>query len=147
MIRAATLADVPAVATMMRRFFEATKWSGMAEWNEGDARALLERLITRDDGALLVLEERDGLAGMVAAVLYGLYFNLGHITCQELFWWVEPERRGKGLALWKAIEDVGRARGAKSFQMSSILRRDRLDRIYKRAGYVPSESTYIKRLI
>jgi GNAT superfamily N-acetyltransferase len=83
---------------------------------------------------------------MAGAWIYGFFFNKNHRTGHELFWWVEPEQRGHGLKLLKALEEWARDRGAQSFQMGGMRALKNLDNIYKRVGYEPSESIYRKKL-
>lgn len=148
-IRPAVEGDLPALLDMGARFFAEAGWSDMAAWDADSVEATLRHLIGHDDGLLLVAEVSAGRpVGMAGGLLHPFYFNLGHRTGQELFWWVEPGlRRGTGAALLAALERAARDAGAVTWTMITVagLRSDALERLYRRRGYRPAERTYIRR--
>jgi hypothetical protein len=77
--------------------------------------------------------------------------NHSHISCEELFWWADPESNypGIGMKLKKRMEEEAKDRGALSIQMKSIsaLNGERMANLYIRNGYKPSENSFIKRLV
>lgn len=148
MIRPATHDDLPRVLEMGERFFDTAGWDDVAEWDQASVRKTLEGLIEGDAGCLFVAEAEGGLVGMTGGLVYPFYFDHGHITGQELFWWVEPEHRGVGGALLDAMETWAKEAGAKSFAMIALdkINPDLMGRVYRRRGYRPSEHSYIRRL-
>lgn len=98
-------------------------------------------LIDSEDSILLM---DDG--AMAAALVYPHFFNTDVKIAQELFWWVDEDRRGTGVAirLLNGLEDWARGAGAKSLTMISM--GGGVGEIYKRRGYRPFEETYVREL-
>lgn len=97
-------------------------------------------------GVLLVNDDVTAAAG---AVVTPAYYNLGHMTGQELFWWVDENARGGvGLRLFKALEDEVRRLGAESFVMVALenIKPGQTSTFYLRNGYRPLERNYIRSL-
>jgi len=143
-IRPATPEDMPELLRMGRAFFAATAF-GEIGFEEDEARATLTLLAER---GILLVAEQNGLCGMAGALVFPFYFNLSHLTAQELFWWVDPRARqsGQGAELLAALEAAARARGAKSLTMIALDEIDgpRVAELYRRNGYAPSERNFIK---
>lgn len=145
MIREARESDIPALLEMGERFAEAADLHGKTGYDAESTRRLFQQLIEAEGGILLVLDV-DGAQGAAGGLVHPCIFNNAHLTGQELFWWVNPEWRGNGLALFHALEEAARAKGAQSWMMASVgLEDDRLAKIYARAGYSPSDRNYIKK--
>lgn len=104
------------------------------------------QLIENDSAVLLVIEGGAGLTGATGALLHPHYFNSAHLTGQELFWWIDPEHRGAGASLLKALEEWVESRGAHSFSMIALEAQepDKVGLIYRRRGYRPVERSYLK---
>jgi GNAT superfamily N-acetyltransferase len=147
MIRPAVREDIPRILEMGERFFETAGWPEVAAWDAESMARTLGFLIERDIGAVFVLDEGGDLVGMAGGMLNPFYFNAGHLTGQELFWWVEPEHRGQGRFLFDALEDWARAAGAQSFTMIALdrIKPEVMGRIYRARGYRAAEHSYIKR--
>jgi len=149
MIRPAGHADIPAILTMGRRFFDAAGWPEVTTWDEASVRATLSGLIDgKVPGGLIVANEGGRAIGMVGFMAFPFYFNFAVTVAQEVFWWVEPDQRfGVGAQLLDAFETAGRQRGASVFIVSAVarLRSATLERFYQRRGYAPAENTFIKR--
>jgi GNAT superfamily N-acetyltransferase len=144
-IRPAVEADLPRLLEMGRRFFDASGYSDITEYDPASTEASLRMLM--EVGVLLVAE-RDEVIGCAGALVYPFYFNSGHLTGQELFWWVEPEHRGVGMDLYHALEQAVKDKGAQSFSMIALdkLNPERVGEMYRKVGYRPSDHSYIKRL-
>ena len=96
---------------------------------------------------LLLLNELDYPVGMLLGTIEEFLFNKKKIAA-EVAWWVDPEYRGKNsLQLLEAYEYWASMCGADVIQMSLLHdeTKDKLDGIYKRRGYEPKETGYIKR--
>lgn len=147
-IREAVDGDVPAIIEMGRSFFDASGYSGIIAFDAKTAKTAIETIIIDKHAIILVAEIHEQLIGMVAAILHPFYFNINHLTGQELVWWIEPEHRTgtAGIRLIKAIEQWAKSNGAKTFSMISLANNRRVEQIYERRGYLPSENTFIKSL-
>lgn len=143
MIREATEADLPELLRMGARFAEAIGMTETVGFDESSVSNLLRQLIESPQGICLV-GDGCGAGGLVHPSM----FNATHLTGQELFWWVEPEKRGRvGIELFRALEKAAQERGAQSWMVSTM---EALDftgaaRFYERSGYRASDRNYIKR--
>lgn len=137
MIRPATLADIPAMIEMGKRFTDAAGFSEHVGYDAESVEALLKGLI---GGAGVCLVGPDCMA---AALVFPHPYNQAHISAQELFWWSEGRQ---GVALFDALESAVKARGAQSFVMLTIeaMRPDVMARFYRSRGYRPIERGFIK---
>lgn len=142
-IRDATHADIPVLLDMGARFAEATGLSDIIPFDAETVERLFIHLIESDDGILLVMD-----GGAVGALMFPAMINGNHRTAQELFWWVDPDKRGNGSRLVTALESTARERGAKSLIMSTIgdLDREELARFYERRGYRPADRNFLRAL-
>lgn len=127
--RHATPQDIPALLEIGRRF---TAAAGMP-FDEQALTQTLEQLMAADDGVLLVTAEATGVLGGIA---FRNPFNTER-TAQELFWWAEQG----GLDLLAAFESWAAEHGATRVVMVCLeaLEPERVERIYRRRGYVPLE--------
>lgn len=149
-IREATYEDFPILIDMGRMFFAESGYGDLIEFDPDSAEQTINMLIESDSGILLVAEKDKEVVGMVGALLYPFYFNLSHITGQELFWWVRPELRGgrAGYLLLRQVEAEAKSRGATTFSMIALdsVSPEIAGGIYIKSGYRASEYSYIKRL-
>jgi GNAT superfamily N-acetyltransferase len=142
-IRPATVADIPRMLEMGRRFFDASGYSEITSFDPESLRATFEGLMMNPDAVVLVTT-----GGMAAALIYPFYFNVGHRTAQEMFWWVDKEHRGIGTQLFDALIAGVKAKGAESLVMIALerLTPEKVGGIYERRGFRLSERSYIKKL-
>lgn len=140
-IRPATPDDLPSLLRMGRAFADALQLGDTIGYDETTMALLFQRLIDESNGILLVMD-----GGAAGGLVHPSLFNEHHITGQELFWWVDPERRGAGLRLLTALEDAARERGAQSFMMGTheALNFDAATKVYGRRGYRASDRNFIK---
>lgn len=147
--RPAAQADIPQLVRMGVAFFEESGYADVTTLDVGAITKLFRDLID-GQGALLVVEADGKIVGMAAGIVYPFYFNRDHITGQELFWWVHPEHRANGVGsqLLKALESWAKEAGAESFTMVALpqLELEKVGSLYRKAGYRPSENTFIRRL-
>lgn len=149
MIREAVLADIPALVAMGREFHGAAGWGDITSFSDEDCAQTLSNMIASDD-AIIMVADRDGeIIGMSGGVTTPIYFNYGHKTGQELFFWMRPDaRNGEGARLLAALEDAARAKGCQSWAMIALdkIRPEATGALYRRRGYRPAEHSWIKRL-
>lgn len=152
MIRHARYDDIPAIAILGELFHQQAQWGDIFEYSAADCATSLETFMGMDGFICLVAEIPDRITrivGMVAGIVSPVYFNFGHLSGEELFWWVSADAPHRtGIKLLDALEDAAKAKGCHSWQMKSIARLngDRMGRLYERRGYRASEHSYIKRL-
>jgi GNAT superfamily N-acetyltransferase len=141
LIRLAQASDIPRVVEMGRRFRSMTGYAKVLAENPEKMTELAGQLVTQ--GGLLV-SERDGqIVGMLGFIVFP-HFISGEITCNEAFWWVEPEHRGEGVKLLREAERLAKQAGAK--YMAMIAPNSRVGNLYERMGYQYVESAYQRSL-
>lgn len=148
MIREATLADIPEIARLGAKFHAQAGWDEI-EYRPDDCAASLATFMQAGCFLCLVAEVDGDILGMAAGVVSPVYFNAGHLSGEELFWWTDKDApQLAGIRLLDALEKAARARGCQTFQMKSLARLngDRMTQLYARRGYRASEQTFIKRL-
>lgn len=143
MVREATLADVPRIVAMGRRFITETGYAARIPVNPTQMQAFVERLIDGEFATVFVADEGGDVIGMIGAFTYQHPIS-DEFLASEVFWWVEPERRGSGLRLLRAAERWARAKGAVKLQM--IAPTPEVERIYAALGYDKVETTYAREL-
>lgn len=142
MIRHATLADVPRIVEMAERFFALSEYRELMTGSPVHLAAFAERLLAQNDATILVADAQ-GVVGMLAIYVFEHPYS-GERVASELVWWVEPEQRGAGVRLLRAAEQWAAAQGAKVLQM--IAPNARVGEFYAKAGYVPVETTFQRRV-
>jgi ribosomal protein S18 acetylase RimI-like enzyme len=141
LIRRATVADLPGLVELGRKFHEASGYADIAEF---DALSFATTLQNAPDAVFLVVEKAGHLVGMAGALVYPFYFNLKHRTAQEVFWWVNPEHRGIGSQLFDALVAEVKAMGAQSLSMIALENATWVGGFYEKRGFRPSERSFIK---
>ncbi len=153
MIRPAVADDLPALGTMGVEFFAASGFSRWYTYKPASFSQFCIKLMTHEDGLLLVGDGPNRAVAMAGAMAYPVYFNDEHLTCQEAVWWVEPTHRGSllGVELRKGMEDWARSKGGLTMEMGALeakaLRPQALEALYRRIGYEPKERIFCKRLV
>lgn len=144
MIRLAEHKDIPLMLAMGQRFFDASGYESETEFNAEDTEQLFIKLM----GAHSLLT--DGEGGMIGFVVFPMFMNTSHVIAQELFWWVDEEKRSSklGLNLLKAAEATAKELGAKSLLMLSLndLNGEKVNKLYESLGYTKREQTYMRSL-
>ena len=143
-IREATAEDVDRLVEMGCAFLEASAYAGRIRKNPAQMAALIEQLIGMETGAVLVAERHAEPVGMIGLIVYPHSIS-GDLTGAELFWWVNPEARGRtGIALLRAAERWAKDRGAQ--QMLMIAPNKDVEQLYAALQYTPLEVTYERTL-
>lgn len=150
-IRHATYEDAEQIAVLGSMFHEQAFGDDILEYDIDDCVLSLEGFIGQPNFICMVADVGGRFVSFGSLVLSPVYFNHSHISCEELFWWADPESNypGIGMKLKKAMEEEAKKRGALSIQMKSIsaLNGERMANLYIRNGYRPSENSFIKRLV
>lgn len=144
MIRLAEENDLPILLRMGKAFFDASGYNKETEFNELDTKEMLKKLI--EAGSLLT----DGKSGMIGFLVFPIFMNNSHLIAQELFWWVDEDKRKTklGLNLLQAAEKAAKDQGASSMLMLSLndLNGEKVNNLYKSLGYSARETTYMRSL-
>lgn len=128
---------------MGRRFIESSHYRAIVPDNPDQLRTTAAGLITSESGFVAV-DDRDGtLVGMIGILLFPHHLS-GERIAGEVFWWVEPERRGGGVRLMKRAEAWAKDHGAVRMQM--IAPSAPVGALYARLGYAPVEIAYERAL-
>jgi N-acetylglutamate synthase and related acetyltransferases len=129
-------------------FWKATSYGPHVPYS-GDAVRHYSRM-AMDIGVLLVAEEDGRVIGSAAALMGPLLGNLAFVTASELFLFVDPQvrQRGLGTALVAELEATCKARGASVMGMMLIesINPEAVASMYSRMGYTPAERTFFKML-
>ena len=145
MIRLALHGDIPRAVAMGRRFIAETSYRGGMADNPDRLAETAARLIDGEDSALFVADESDTIIGMIGVYTYTHPYS-GERFATELFWWVDPEKRGTGVRLLRAAEAWARTQGVRSLQVVAPRSNERLGAIYERLGYTRLETCYQREI-
>lgn len=143
MVRLATLEDIPRLVAMGQQFRNDSVYRALIPENLPRFEWLFHRLIGGEDATVLVLERAGAIEGMLGAFIFEHPVSAERCA-SEMFWWVDPAARGRGIWLLKAIERWAAERGAVVMQM--IAPTDEVARLYGRLSYVEVERTFQRRL-
>lgn len=141
-IREATAEDVDALVSMGQRFLGSV-YAQKIRANAQALRQLSVGLIASPDAVVYVAEVHGALIGMMGLMRY-VHPMSGELTASEVMWWVDPERRGGGVRLFRIGEAWAEATGATVIQM--IAPSPEVERFYQRVGYEPVERTFQRRM-
>lgn len=147
MIRPANHDDIGEIARLGAIFHAQAGWSEIAYSVDDCARSL--HALMANPAFICIVSEGAGIDGMAAGVLSPVYFNHGHTSGEELFWWVSPAAsQMTGIRLLDALENAAKQKGCQTWQMKSLARLggDRMVRLYERRGYRAAEQSFIKEL-
>lgn len=142
MIRVATNEDKPELHRMGREFYNASGYSDVGEWSPEVFDNTLDLLI--DAGTLLIAP-----GGMIGWVNFPVFMT-GQQVAQELFWWVDPDKRDSGLGreLLAMAETKAKDQGSSKMMMLCLdeLEPEKAVAMYAKMGYVPRERTFMRSL-
>ena len=136
MIRRAGLEDL-STAVAFAKAFHAESVHADVTVNDEDLSGFMAGLI--EAGAVFLSDN-----GIIGGLLVPVYFNRSAVFAVELFWWAPQD----GTALRKAFEEWAAESGALKIQFSGQVndRSPTIDKLFRRAGYTPVETGYLKRV-
>jgi hypothetical protein len=141
--------DVAQLCRMGKEFYQTIPMSQFCEFKDDSLQRFFSN-IPVNIGVFVAENEFGDVCGTSGAMVFPLFFNDSIFMSQELFWWVDHKYRkfNAGKELHKSIEKWSCAMGAKFLTMGSIAndQMDRIDRLYVRSGYIPTEHFFIKGL-
>jgi GNAT superfamily N-acetyltransferase len=142
--RPAALADLPRLCEMFERFRSESTYAQYGPAHPEASTKTITLLLTSPDGVIIVSEDADRLTGMIGLMVIAHPWS-GERCASELFWWLEPEHRGRGAWLLRRAERWAVAQGAERMVMVSPLSPD-VDRLYQALHYAPMETLWVKPL-
>lgn len=143
MIREAMFSDVPAIVRMGEKQLRSSHYSEFLAVNPAAMEALAVYLIEQDNGIILLEQDGPEPCGMIGIIATPHPYT-HEIIMSEWFWYVEPGRRGRGVRLFRAAEEWAEGQGVKHIIMAAPNRK--VADFYKRSGYSPFETHYIKTI-
>lgn len=145
MIRGATIADVPRLVEMAKRFHGETVYSAILPFSDASVEQAMTSFIGNETAVVFVMEAEGEIVGAIGGIM-GPHFVSGTKAMSELFWWVDPEHRGSGSKLLSTFEKYAKECGASFISMIAPPEARQVEKLYDRMGYHRSESIYMKDL-
>tara|TARA_R110000868_G_scaffold255643_2_gene512217 strand:+ start:419 stop:880 length:462 start_codon:yes stop_codon:yes gene_type:complete len=150
-VRQATIEDIPAYMDLAAAFVATTPTKDIIPFDHEGTAAFVAAALDNPNMLVLVAEDAGKIIGITGALVYPMYFNLGKLVAQELWWYLTPETRGGPASkmLFQTVEKWAKDKGAEAMFMIALAdaRVDTMAKVYKRNGYTPTERTYMKGLI
>jgi GNAT superfamily N-acetyltransferase len=149
MIVRAERKHLEAILRMGEQFYKASGFRHIAGFDPTVVTVIAEKMIEDQASDIFLAFDGDDPVGMAGVTIAPIYFSPGQVMAQELFWWVDPSHRGKGVgrALLDDLETWGKMQGAVVLNMVALQNdRKRVTSMYRTAGYRQLETTYSKRL-
>jgi len=146
MIRAATIADAPRLIEMAKAFLLQTRYGDTLRTNPDALEALVGQVL--ELGYIAVADVDGRLEGMLAVVELTNPIS-GDPYADELVWWVEPDARSRSIGpkLLYSAERWAHGRGLPLIKMVAPVGALAVAQFYRRRGYEPVETSYMKRLL
>lgn len=146
MIRRATIDDFEEVCDLLRyayKDWDISERNGGLPVSEATGAAWIREMISEPTNAVFVIDD-DGLQGLVVGGVIPSWWYFGWAAMQYMIY-IKPDHRGNGRKLVLAFEEW-----AKSFprvkQIIAGIENDRAGVLYKRAGYEPRITNYVKEV-
>lgn len=100
----------------------------------------LENMMDNDDAFLVITE-----GGTASGLVYASYLD-GNLMAQELWWWVDEDKRANGIggALLSAFETWAASKGANRILLTATHDSTDIGPFYISHGYQPQEHIYMK---
>lgn len=145
MIRPIQVEEIPKLHKLAAKFYGASRF--LKRFNLASFSECWRRLLETGAGVIFVDENEGEIAGTLGGVAYP-EINSGELVATEFFWFVDPDRRGGGLRLYRAFERWARAKGCRELRMAYLMDSmpEKLDTLYRRLGFEPVEVQYVKEL-
>lgn len=147
LIKDASQSDVPQIVELARKFHAVSGYENI-EFDEETVENLLCASIEQGLCPIGVVDDK--IVGFLAGLSYPAILNANVMVGTEIAWWVEPEFRGKKIAIQLLLraEENARAKGLYCWSMMCLekLNADGLENIYERLGYEKAERTYLRIL-
>ena len=143
MVREAMFNDVPDIVRMGEMQLRSSHYSRFLAVVPDAMAALAAYLIQQDNATILLAQNGKAPVGMIGVIATPHPYT-AEMIMSEWFWYVDPDHRGWGVRLFKAAEAWAETQGVKHIIMAAP--DDKVAGFYKRLGYSPFESHYIKTI-
>lgn len=145
MIRTLALSELEVLAPLAREFYASSQH--LVQFDFDRFVAIWSQLIPSGMGVIFIAEENGVALGTLGGFAHPELYS-GQIVAEEMFWFVASEKRGVGVALYRAFERWAAEQGAASIQMVHLMDSmpEKLGAFYRRLGFGPVEMRYSKRL-
>lgn len=135
----ATFSDLSLCLEHINKFFEETPWNGTIL---PDQKTMVQFVVNHmlNENSFVVVSPTSFMLG----TLIGSLINPNVIIAQEAVWYGRD-----GNAMLKAFEEWAKEKGASYVALSSIVndREQAIRRLYRKNGYKPMETAYIKGVL
>ena len=137
--------DLPMVIDGMKDFISRMDYHEFLPDNYEDLVEGLTRLVNLDCSEILVAEYDGDIVGGIGMVYAPCMWNLKISTAEELFWWVAKDAPlSTALRLLRYVNSNAVTRGCKLISFKSLSSSPgTLDKVYRRMGLRPIETTYM----
>lgn len=148
-IREATKNDVIDLTILGRQFIKEANMPHLG-WDNSKTHDFFLSAIDQDHFCVFVQEEGDEVVGMFVGLATPCFFS-HTVQTVEIMWYVDPDHRGSRAA-WRMVERFegwSKEQGAASVSIVnlSILKADKVGKLYERKGYKMTENTFAKELV
>jgi hypothetical protein len=142
--------DLNEYLDMLNTFHKNSTIKQQAKFDRQSCSDFLISCSANKDIVILSCKDNDKLIGITGGLLFPLYFNINYKVVQELWWWVEEDKRGSdcGKLLYNALESWAKHKQADAFFMIALedSKVETMAKVYKRKGFKGMERTFIKEL-
>jgi len=152
MIRTASREDMPKLLEVGWKYYKFAPFEehGLNYKPQDLERYIINMIGDPDNSGVLIAEKMGCFAGTTGIVTVPWFMDHGQKQIFEMWWWVEEEYRGSGVAkeMMAAIERWAVFHGAACLKMASLPNehQDRLDKFYMKRGFSPADHFFGKRL-
>lgn len=144
----ATIADLPQLETTANGFLDALKRKYLDGFSMNSFVALWSTLIESGQGVIFLMKSGGEILGAIGGFAHTEQY-CDYLVAQEFFWFVHENSRGKGVMLYRALEEWAKSKGCRHLRMVYMKDSmpDKVQRFYERMGMQPMEVIYTKELV
>lgn len=148
-LRLATEQDIDVLLELGKAFYEESPFPAYAEWDEDSASLHIFHVI--DSGVIILAEkaETSEIVGMVGLLCTPWPYNGNKMLATEVAFYIRPENRGTNLAvaMKECAEAAAELEGCSMMSLMTLSSSPPVvDKMYRRAGFQPTETAYLKAL-
>jgi GNAT superfamily N-acetyltransferase len=145
MIRPANIDDLPKLTGLADEFFASS--AHLVAFDPAVFGNTWREILNAGVGVIFIAFEDDVPTGAIGGMSYKDPNN-GRQTASEMFWFVRPDRRGIGVALYAQFENWARSRSCVDIRMVHLSDSmpSKVKRFYEAIGYREVETHYAKEI-